>query len=80
MLRLRLLAFTPASVQSRWAQKIETSNNSHDQLEQGFLFNKRSKILLMEKIDRVELLVLFSSYEFTMEPDIEHFFHRFSTM
>ena len=70
MLLLLLFLFAPASVRSAWASNIEAARNLDDLIEKGILFNEVSKILLTEKL-RVEFLVPFPTYEFTMKPDIE---------
>ena len=70
MLLLFFLIFTPASVRSDWASNIEAASNLDDIIEKGILFNEVSKILLTEKFIRVEFLVRFPTYDFTMEPDI----------
>ena len=44
------------------------------------MFNEVSKILLTEKFIRVELLVPFPTYEFTMKSDIETMLHQLSVM
>ena len=72
MLLLYFLIFTPASVRSDWASNIEAATNADDLFEKGTLFNEVSKILLIEKVIRVEFLVPFSTYELIiMKPDIE---------
>ena len=71
---------TPASVRSDWASNIEAATNPDDLIEKGILFNEVSKILLTEKFIRVEFLVPFPTYEFTMKPDIEEMIQRLSLM
>ena len=80
MLFLLLFLFTPASVYCQWTSNLEPSNNPNDLLEKGILFNERNKILLTEKFIRVEFLVPFPTYEFTLKPDIEQLLHRLSQM
>ena len=62
------MLFTPASVRSDWAFNIEAASNL---TEKGIFFNEVSKILLTENFIRVDFLVPFPTYEFTMKPDIE---------
>ena len=71
LLLLLFLVFTPTSVRSNWASNIEAPTNPDDLFEKGILFNQVSKILLTEKFIRVEFLVPFPTYVFTMQPDIE---------
>ena len=71
MLLLFFLIFTPAFFRSDWASNTEASSNPDDLVEKGILFNEVSKILQTEKFIRVEFLVPFPTYEFTMKPDIE---------
>ena len=80
MLLLFFLIFTPASVRSDWASNIEAASNPDDLIEKGILFNEVSKILLTEKFIRVEILVPFPTYEFTMKPDIEKLIQQLSLM
>ena len=80
MLLLLFLIFTPASVRSDWASNIEAASNPDDLIEKGILFNEVSKILLTEKFIRVEFLVPFPTYEFTMKPDIEKMIQQLSLM
>ena len=80
MLFLLLLLFNPASVFCQWSSNIEPSNNPNDLLEKGILFNERNKILLTDKFIRVEFLVPFPTYEFTLKPDIEQLIQRLSQM
>ena len=54
-----------------WASNIETATNPDDLIEKGILFNEVSEILLTEKFIRVEFLVPFPAYEFTIRPEIE---------
>ena len=75
-----LLMFTPASVRSDWASNIEAATNPDDLIEIGILLNGVSKILLTEKFIRVEFLVPFPTYEFTMKSDIEKLLRHSSTM
>ena len=77
---LCLFLFTPASVRSDWASNIEAATNPDDLIEKGILFNEVSKILLTEKFIRVEFLVPFPTYNFTMKPDIENMIHQLSLM
>ena len=74
------LLFAPASVRSDWASNIEAATNPDDLIEKGILFNEVSKILLTEKFIRVEFLIPFPTYEFTMKPDIEEMIHQLSLM
>ena len=74
------LFFTPASVYGQWSSNIEPSNKPNDLLEKGILFNERNKILLTEKFIRVEFLVPFPTYDFTLKPDIEQLIQRLSHM
>ena len=60
--------FNPASVQSEWLSNLEVSNNPNEIQEKGVLFHERSKILLAEKIIKVECLVPFPSYDFELKP------------
>ena len=80
LLLFAYLVFTPASVYGQWSSNIERSNIPNDLLEKGILFNKRNKILLTEKVIRVEFLVPFPTYEFTLQPDIERLIQRISHM
>ena len=80
MLLLLFLLFTPASVRSHWASNIEAAANPDDLFEKGILFSQVSKILLTEKFIRVEFLVPFPAYEFTMKPDNEKMIHQLSLM
>ena len=77
---LLFLISTPASVQSGWAPNIEAATNPDDLIEKGILFNEISKILLTEKFLRVEFLVPFPIYEYTMTPDIETMLQNLSLM
>ena len=65
------LDLTPISVRSDWASNIEAASNPDNLIEKGISFNEVSEILLTEKFIRVEFLVPFPTYEFTMKPDIE---------
>ena len=76
MLLLFFLIFAPASVRSDWASNIEAASNPDDLFEKEFLFNEVSKILM--KFIRVEFLVPFPTYEFTMKPDIEKMIQQLS--
>ena len=49
-----------------------------DVLIENVFFNEVSKILLTEKIIRVEFFVPFLNYEFTMKPDIENMIQQHS--
>ena len=80
MLLLFFLIFTPASVRSDWAFNIKAASNPDDLIEKGILFNEVSKIILTEKFIRVEFLVPFPTYEFTMKPAIEEMIHQLSLM
>ena len=80
MLLLFFLIFTPASVRSGWASNIEAASNPDDLFEKGILFNKVSEISLTENFFRVEFLVPFPTYEFTMKPDIEKMIQQLSLM
>ena len=80
MLLLFFLIFTPASVRSDWASNIEAASNPDDLIEKEILFKEVSKILLTEKLIRVEFLVPFPTYEFTMKPDIEKMIQQLSLM
>ena len=80
MLLLLFLLFTPASVRSDWASNIEAASNPDDLIEKGILFNEVSEILLTEKFIRVDFLVPFPTYEFTMKPDIEKMIQQLSLM
>ena len=80
LLFLVYLFFTPASVYGQWSSNIEPSNNPNDLLEKGILFNERNKILLTENFIRVEFLVPFPTYDFTLKPDIEQLIQRLSHM
>ena len=80
MLLLFFLIFTPASVRKDWASNIEAASNPDDFIEKRFLFNEVSEFLLTEKFIRVEFLVPFPTYEFTMKPDIEEMIHQLSLM
>ena len=80
MLLLFLLIFTPTSVRSDWASNIEAASNPDDLIEKGILFNEVSKLLQTGKLVRVELLVPFPTYEFTMKPDIENMIQQLSVM
>ena len=80
MLLILFSIFTPASVRGDWASNIEAASNPDDLIEKGILFNEISKILLTEKFIRVEFLVPFPTYEFTMKPDIEEMIHQLSLM
>ena len=80
MLFLLLVLFTPVSVYCQWTSNLEPSNNPNDLLEKGILFNEPNKILLSEKFIRVEFLVPFPTYEFTLKPDIEQLIQRLSQM
>ena len=80
MLLLLFLIFTPASVRSDWASNNEAASNPDDLIEKGILFNEVSKILLTEKFIRVEFLVPFPTYDFTMKPDIEKMIQQLSLM
>ena len=75
-----LLFFAPASVQSEWNSNIEASTDPNALLEKGILFDERSKTLLSEKFIRVEFLVPFPQYDFSMKPDIEAMIYRLSTL
>ena len=77
---LLLLIFTPASVRSDWASNIEVASNPEDLIDKGFLFNEVSEILLTEKFIRVEFLVPFPTYEFTMKPNIAKMIQKLSLM
>ena len=77
MLLLFSSLFTPASVRSDWASNIEAATNPDDPIEKGILFNEVIKILLTEKSIRVEFLVPFPTYDFTMKPDIEQMVQAF---
>ena len=68
MLFLFFLIFTPASVCSQWSSNFEPSNNPYDLLEKGGPFIERNKMLFAEKFIRVEFLVPFPTYEFTLKP------------
>ena len=50
--------------------------NLKDLLEKRILFIEQSKLLLTRKFLRVKFLVPFPTYEFSMKPDIEHFFQH----
>ena len=80
MLLLFFSLFTPASVRSDWASNVEAASNPDDLIEKGILFNEVSKILLTEKFIRVEFLVPFPNYGFTMKPDIEKKIQQLSLM
>ena len=80
MLLLFFLIFTPASVRSDWVANIKAASNADDLIEKGILFNEVSEILLTEKFIRVEFLVAFPTYEFTMKPDIEKLIQQLSLM
>ena len=80
MLLLFSLIFTPASVRSDWAAKIEAASNPDNLIEKRIFFNEVSKILSTEKFIRVEFLVPFPTYEFTMKPDIEKMIQQLSLM
>ena len=80
ILLLFFLIFAPASVRSDWASNIEAASNLDDLIEKGILFNEVSKILLTEKIIRVEFLVHFPTLDFTMKPDIEKMIQQLSLM
>ena len=80
LLILFFLVFTPASVRNDWAPNIEAATNPDDLIEKGILFNEVSKILLTEKFIRVDFLVPFPTYEFTMKPDIEKMVQQLSLM
>ena len=77
---LFLFLFTPASVRSDWASKIEAATDSDDLIEKGILFNEVSKTLLTERFIRVEFLVPFPTYNFSMKPDFEKMIHQLSLM
>ena len=72
------LIFTPASVRSDWAYNFEAVSNPDDLIEKGILFNEVSKILLTEKFFRVDFLVPFPTYDFTMKPDMEKMIQQLS--
>ena len=80
MLLFLSLIFTPAPVRSDWASNIEAASNPDDLIEKGILFNEVSKILLTEKFFRVEFLVPFPTYDFTMKPDIEKMIQQLPLM
>ena len=80
MLLIFFLIFTPAFVRSDWASQIEAATNPDDPIEIGILLNECSKTLLTEKFIRVEFLVPFQNYEFTMKPDIEKMTHLLSLL
>ena len=80
MLLTFFMLFTPASVRSDWASNIEAASNPDDLIEKGILFNEVSKILLTENFIRVEFLVPFPTYDFTMKPDIEKMIQQLSLM
>ena len=80
MLLFLLLIFTPASVRSDWASNIEAASNPDNLIEKGILFNEVSEILLTEKFIRVEFLVPFPTYDFTVMPDIEKMIQQLSFM
>ena len=75
-----MLVFTPASVRSDWASNIEAASNPDDLIEKGILFNEVIKILQTEKFIRVEFLVPFPTYDFTMKPHIEKMIQQLSLM
>ena len=74
------LVFTPASVYVQWSSNIAPSNNPKDLPDREKLSNERNNILLTEKFIRVEFLVPFPTYEFTLKPDIEQLIQRLSHM
>ena len=80
MLLTFFMLFTPASVRSDRASNIEAASNPDDLIEKGILLNEVSKILLTEKFIRVEFLVPFPTYDFTMKPDIEKMIQQLSLM
>ena len=80
MLLLFFSLFTPASVRNDWASNIEAASNPDDLIEKGIFFNEVNKILLTEKFIRVEFLVPFPTYEFTIKPDIEKMIQQLSLM
>ena len=59
---------------------MEAASNPDDLIEKGILFNEVSKILLTEKFIRIEFLVRFPTYDFTMKPDIEKMIQQLSLM
>ena len=71
------LIFAPASVRNQRESNIEPSNNPNYLPEKGIFLTSDSKFLLTEKFIRVEFLVPFPTYEFTMQLDFEHFFTAF---
>ena len=79
MLLLLLLIFTPASLRSGWASNIEAASNLDDHIEKGILFSEVCKTLT-EKFIRVEFLVPFRTYDFTMKPDVEELIQQLSLM
>ena len=75
-----LFIFTPASVRSDWATNIEAATYPDNLMGKPIPFNEVGKVLLTEKFFRVEFLVSFPIYNFTMKPDTEKIFHKLSHM
>ena len=80
MLLLLFSLFTPAFIRSDWASKIEAATSPDDLIEKGTSFNEVSKVLPTERSIRVEFLVPFPTYEFTVKPDIEKMIEQLSLM
>ena len=72
--------FTPASVRSDRASNLEAATNPDDLIEKGILFNEVSIILLTEKLFRVEFLVTFPTYGFTVKPASEKTIEQLSLL
>ena len=71
LLLLYLAILNPVSARIGWASNIKASTKPHELPEKIILFNEVSKVLMTEKIHRVDFLVQFPNREFTEKPDNE---------
>ena len=63
----------------RTAETAE-ERNFDDLLEKGIIFNEETKILLAEKFVPVQFMVQFSSYNFSLKPELNTLLRRLNDM